>query len=73
MTFQQQIDHVDAQGIITKVINVPGSGLSSQFSLYHLLFMIMHEVVIIFILPISHSGQLRLRELKQLVQVPQLR
>lgn len=56
-----------------KVINMPGSGLTSQFSLYHLSLMTSHETVIIFILLISRSGQLRLRELKPLVQVLELK
>lgn len=48
MTFHRRIDSVGAHGIITQGINVPGSGLiMSQFSLYHL-FMIIHEIVIIF-------------------------
>lgn len=70
MTFQQRINSIDARGIITKVINVPGSGLTPQFSLYHLLLTTIHEMVIIIILSISYSDQLRLRELKQLVRVP---
>lgn len=73
VTFKQRIDSISACGIITKVISVPGSGLMSQFSLYHLLLTSVYEIVVIFILPISHSGQRRLGELKQLIQVPQLK
>lgn len=68
-TFQQRIDSAGIHGMITKVITVPGSGPTSQFSSYHLLLYYIvsfihetiHEKVIIFTLPISHSGQLRLR------------
>lgn len=52
---------------------MPGSGVTSQFLLYHLFLMTIHETVIIFALPISWSDQLRLRELKPLVQVPELK
>lgn len=38
VTFQQRIARMDAHEVIPKVINLLGSGLTSQF-LYHLLLM----------------------------------
>lgn len=70
MTFQQRINSIDAHGIITKIINVPGSRLISKFLLYPLLLMTDDDIVLIIILSISYLGQLRLKVLKQLVQVP---
>ena len=72
MTFQQRMDSVDAYGVITKVINVSGSGLTSQFLLYHLLLLAIYDIVIIIILSTSHEGQPRLKELKQLLQEAEL-
>lgn len=70
MTFQQRINNIDAHGIIRKIINVPGSRLISKVLLYHLLLVTDDDIVMIIILSISYVGQLKLKVLKQLVQVP---